>query len=217
MTTSLDWYVFLDYGPTTLETVKLSCNWCCISHFLTDKYFQHYMTLQLPFHCSLFVWPISKLSGPKNSSWTTIRLVRAQLLCCYQAVMLWSWNFRTRERPPSVVVLWSWSCSGPETPGSKWFERQERQKTRRTIPRYPSAMSGCEGKNVTGGKSCTAIVKQCCRNGVQIALQLKSSLVCAIKSDTRNKTKLNCSHKIELSHKFCHSCNNTQQIRAQHE
>ncbi len=90
--------------PTTLEMVKHSCNWCCISHFLVNKYFQHYMTLQLPFYYALFVWDISKLSGPKNLSGTTLQPVGAQSL----AVMLWSWNFRTTARPCSVVVLWSW-------------------------------------------------------------------------------------------------------------
>ncbi len=32
-------------------------------------------------------------------------------------VVVWSWNFRTREWPNSVVVVWSWSLSGPVTPG----------------------------------------------------------------------------------------------------
>ncbi len=36
--------------------------------------------------------------------------------------MLCSWNFRTRERPRSMVVLWSWSCSGPVTPGANFRE-----------------------------------------------------------------------------------------------
>ncbi len=31
-----------------------------------------------------------------------------------------SGNFRTRERPNSVVVVWSWSLSGPVTPGNAW-------------------------------------------------------------------------------------------------
>ncbi len=49
-------------ASTTLEMVKRYCNWCCISHFLVDKYFQHYMTPQLPFYCLLFLWHILKLS-----------------------------------------------------------------------------------------------------------------------------------------------------------
>ncbi len=32
-------------------------------------------------------------------------------------VIVWSWNFRTTQRPNGVVVVWSWSLSGPVTPG----------------------------------------------------------------------------------------------------